>query len=87
MELTNFLTSSSVAKKVKLPGRIVIHRGAYSLSEIASMKQAGEYRPISREEEVCELEVNGVVIARGKIVKKAGDYFFKVMELNKEVTL
>lgn len=87
MELTDFLTNSLIAKKVKLPGKIVIHRAAYSPVEIAAMKSKGSYGPIPREEAVCELEVNGEVIARGKIVKKAGEFYFKVLELHKEATV
>ena len=87
MELNDFLTNSPVAKKVKLAGKIVVHRAAYSPAEIAVMKNSGDYDPIPREETVCELEINGKVIARGKIVKKAGNFYFKVKELNKEVTV
>lgn len=86
MDLTDFFTHSLIAKKVKLPGKIVIHRTSYNPAEIAVMNKTARYGPISPEEEVCELEVNGEVIATGKIIKKAGEFYFKVKELNKEVT-
>jgi hypothetical protein len=87
MEPDNFLTGSPVARKVKLTGKVIIHRAAYSPSEIAAMKATGSYGPVSRDETVCELEVNGIILAKGKIVKKAGEYYFKVLELNKEETI
>lgn len=87
MELNEFLTNSPIAKMVKLPTTIVVHRTAYSPAEIAGMKSTGSYGPIPREEEICELEVNTEVIARGRIVKKKGEYFFKITEVSKEGTV
>jgi hypothetical protein len=84
MELVDFLTQSIIAQKVKLPGNIVIHRASYSPGDIAGILAAGRYGPIPAGEEVCELEVNGIVIARGKIVQKRGEFFFKVSERHKE---
>jgi hypothetical protein len=84
MELNEFLTGSPIAKRVKLPAHIVIHRALYSPGEIIELKKKGRYDPIPGEEEICELEVNQEVIARGKIVKKKGKYFFKVTDIVKE---
>jgi flagellar motor switch/type III secretory pathway protein FliN len=85
MELNDFLTDSPIAKRIKLPVNIVIHRTRFSPVEIVELKKKGKYDPIPGEEEICELEVNREVIARGNIVKKKGKYFFKVTDIEKEV--
>lgn len=84
MELIDFLTLSVMAKKVKLPGKIVLHRTSSSPADIASIRASGVYGPIPLGEEVCELEVNGIVLASGKIVQKGKNFYFKVTKLTKE---
>ena len=79
--ISDFFTNACMAKKINLPGEIIIHRAAYSPVEIAALKKKGVYGPIPAGELVCDLAVNGEVIGRGKIVKKAGDYYFKVIEI------
>ena len=72
----------AAATAAQMPTRV--QRTALSPAEIAGMKNSGEYGPIPREEEVCELEVKGEVIARGRIVKKRGEYYFKVTDVHEE---
>jgi hypothetical protein len=86
MDLNDFLARAPEAEKIRLPGRIIIHRNRYSPREIVAMRNSGTYGPVSPDEEVCELEVNGELLARGKFVRKAGEYYFKVTETNKEAT-
>ena len=67
-------------EKVKLDTRIVLHRTGLSPEDMAVIRQSKEYGPIPREQEVCELEVGGQVIARGRIIRKKGAWYFKVRE-------
>ncbi|MBA7682456.1 hypothetical protein ES703_90806 [subsurface metagenome] len=73
-------SNSPVAEKVKLDTRIVLHRTRLSPEDMAVIRQSKEYGPIPREQEVCELEVGGQVIARGRIIRKKGAWYFKVRE-------
>ena len=85
MEVTEFLEKSNTAQNIKLKGRVIVHRASYSPGDIRMIAGAGTYGPVPPEERVCELEVNGVVLATGKIVRKAGNYYFKIKEVNREV--
>jgi len=82
-----FLAASPMAKKIKLPVRAIVHRTRLRPKDIIRIKNNGHYGPVPKDEEVCELEIGGQVIAFGKIVKKGNNYFFKVTNLaeNEEV--
>ena len=82
-----FLRNSQVAKKIKLPVRVIVHRTQLSPKDIIRIKGEGQYGPIPKDEEVCELEIGGQVLAHGKIVKKGNSWFFKILKLadNEEV--
>ena len=73
----SFLQDSPLARRIKLPARIIVQRTSLSPGELMQIKEQGDYGPVPGEEEICELEVGGEVIARGKIVKKRGEYYFK----------
>ena len=73
-------SNSPVAEKVKLDTRVVLHRTRLSPEDVAVIRQSKEYGPIPRREQICELEAGGRALARGKIVRRGGEYFFKVSE-------
>ena len=70
-----------IAKRVKLPGRVIIQRTRLSPRELAVLRDRNSYGPITKREEICELEVGDQLLARGKIVRRHGEYYFKVREV------
>jgi hypothetical protein len=68
--------------RIQLPTRIVVHRAELTTAVLAVVVQKGELAPADGD--TCELEAGGQVLARGKIVRKRGRYFFKVLETAKE---
>ena len=77
---TILLCGASLAKKIKLESRVVVHRVDLSAEDIINIKKHGKYGPIPDSKRICELEVNGNVIAQGKIIKKHGEYYFKILK-------
>ena len=73
----DFINTSPLAKRVKLKGRVILERMMMSPADIAEIRAQKRY-VIPKKKAVCELEVGGQVIATGKIVKKHGEYYFKV---------
>lgn len=69
--------------RIRIPTRVVVHRATLSTSALTQIIAKGEITPQAGE--VCELEVGGQVIARGRIVRRWGSYVFKVVETGKEV--
>ena len=76
-----FLASSPVAERIKLPARVVLHRTVLTPREIARIKSGERTLSPDSEEAVCELEVGGRIVATGRIVKKRGKYQFRVREV------
>jgi len=77
-ELERFLAESAVAERVDLPTLLVLDRMRLSAGDIDGIRAAGAYE--ASPGSTCELEAGGQVLASGKIVKRRGKYFFKVME-------
>jgi hypothetical protein len=80
-ELRRFLEESPIAARVALPASVVLRRLSISPEEAASAAESGNFSP-SGGEGVCELEVGGQCVARGRIVRRRGKSFFKVVEIN-----
>lgn len=78
--LRTFLESSPLAERVRLKARVVLHRARLTPRGIRAIREAGRYGPIPRPEELCELEVGGQVVARGRIVRRRGECWFQVLE-------
>ena len=78
-QLNNFISTSPMASIVKLPAKVVLHRTQLSPKELINIKRKGEYGPAPKE--LCELVSGGQVIAKGQIINKRGEYYFKVKEL------
>jgi hypothetical protein len=68
--------------RIAVPTRIIVHRSELSTTALGEIIQKGEYVPTGGE--VCELEAGGEVVARGKIVRRRGEYWFRVVETEKE---
>ena len=79
--LGSFLKGSPIAERVRPEARLVLQRTRLSLVELAAVRQAGKYGPIPDRHSVCELEVGGQVLARGKIVRKRGAYYLRITEV------
>ena len=78
--LKQFLDSSAIAAKVKLSPEVVVQRLLLTPGEILEIRRAGRYGPVPEKERICELEVGGQVLARGKIVRRRGEYYFKILD-------
>jgi hypothetical protein len=76
---TRFLAESALAERIKIPSRVIIHRSAISPGSLAGIIQSKSFAP--KEPGICELEAGGQTLARGKIVKRGGEAFFKVLEI------
>jgi hypothetical protein len=83
--IKKFLEESPIADKIKLKGRVVVNRTKLSAGSLAEIYSEKIYNP-SEKDDTCELEFGGSVLASGKIVKKKGEYYFKVDSIieNKE---
>jgi hypothetical protein len=77
--IEQFLTTSKIAGTTRIPARIVVHRDRLSPHEIARIAEIGEYA-IDTGKGICELEVGGQVIGLGKIVRKGGQMYFKLLK-------
>jgi len=78
MELKQFLDDSPLAEKIKLESRVVIHRCQLSQDDLQTLPEGlGVLK-----ESLCELEIAGQVMARGRIIKRGDAYFFKVTKMD-----
>ena len=82
MDVSNFLEESSLAKIIKLPSRIVLDRPGLSPQDVMAIRKRGEYSPVPSKNGICEMEVNGEILAEGRIIKKRNGYYFKVLRIN-----
>jgi hypothetical protein len=78
--LRQFLEESPIAHRVKLPTSIVLRRLSLSHSELEGIVESGAFAPEGGE--TCELEVGGQSVARGRIVRRGGASYFKVLEMD-----
>ena len=79
-KLNAFLESSPNSEKVKLNGKVVIQRTQLTPLDIYNIKKAKQYGAIPKQEQICELEIGGQVLAKGKIIKKGDLCYFKVIK-------
>ena len=78
--LDQFLNNSIIAAKVKLEPRIVVQRTFLKPRDLLDIRERQHYGPVPDKEKICELEVGGQVLARGKIIRRRGELFFKILE-------
>jgi hypothetical protein len=72
----------NILDRVSLPTRIIVNRVQLTAATLADILSKGEFAPGGGD--TCELEAGGQVLARGKIVRKRGRYFFKVVTTAEE---
>jgi hypothetical protein len=75
-------SGKQILERIRIPTRIIVHRLALTPGTLAAIVRTGTFTPIDGA--VCELEAGGKVIARGKIVRRRGEFFFKVRETAEE---
>ena len=76
-----FLEESPMASAVTLPAAVIVHRQMLSPAAVGGIMERGSFTPSG--EDVCELEVGGKLIARGRIIRRGGASWFKVTEMAK----
>lgn len=84
--MIDFLRTSPVAEEVKLDSKVVLHRRKISTDELLTIEAEGRFIANDNRVEEYELEVNGLSIATGSIIRKKGEYYFKVKEMYGEVS-
>lgn len=78
-DLQEFLEQSTMAAAVSLPTRVIVRRLRLAPGAVEDIVENRGFSPEGGE--VCELEVGGQCIARGRIVRRGGKSFFKVGEV------
>jgi len=68
--------------RIRVPTRVIVHRSVLSSAALADAIERGELAP--REGGICELEAGEKVIARGTVVRRRGESWFKVLETARE---
>ena len=81
IKLKQFLEESPIAERVSLPTHIIVHQQKLSYMAAKGIMESASFAP--SDGKVCELEVGGRRIARGRIVRRVGGFFFKVEEMEK----
>jgi len=79
--LRAFMESSPASDKVKLDGKVIIQRTQLSPADIYNIRRKKQYGPVLEKDQICELEMGGQVLAKGRIVKKKGECYFKVSKV------
>lgn len=72
----------SLFERITIPTRVIVNRLEFTTTALAETLAKGELAPAG--ESTCELEAGGQIIASGKIVRRRGRYFFKVLESAEE---
>jgi hypothetical protein len=75
-----FINSSYIGENVKLPVNLIIHRTSLSPDELETIKNEEKYIYHNEKDKLYEIEAGGEVLAKGKIVKSNGEYYFKVVK-------
>ena len=83
--LDSFLKESPIAAQVTLPTKVIVHRTRLNPRDLVAIAAEKQYGPIPEKEELCEIEAGGRVLAKGKIVKRKGEFYFKIMETFSEM--
>ena len=80
-DLKRFLDTSPIAQKTKLAACVVMKRTRMSSLELMNIKEDGEFNAGAVDINACELEIGGQVLARGRIIKRRGQSYFKIVDL------
>jgi hypothetical protein len=82
--ISRFLSGSPVASNIRVPVTAVLERPELSAREIIEIRKQGEYGPVEVEGRLCDIEAGGQVIARGKVVRRRGGHFLKIVQVAPE---
>jgi len=77
-KLERFFKESVMAARVTLATQVVVHRDLVSPRSLDALGTSGTYVTGAS---VCDLEVGGQVVARGRLVVRGGKRFFQVREM------
>lgn len=75
-------TGKQALERIRIPTRIIVHRSELTPNALADIVRTRTLTPADGA--VCELEAGGKIVARGRIVRRRGAYWFKVGETAKE---
>jgi len=75
---------NTILDRIKLPTRAIVQRVPLTPSALGALARDGALA--AEGGTTCELESGGQIIARGRIVRRRGEYFFKVQEIGEEKT-
>ena len=78
--LKSFLQESPLASRITLPVLVVLDRTTLTPEDASRIATDGTLPPAERG--TCELEIGGQCVARGRVVRRGGKWFFKVTEMN-----
>ncbi len=67
---------------IPLPTRIVVSRMNLAAEDLARLLREGEVAADG--DSTCELEVGGQIVARGRMVRRRGGWYFKVLRMKGE---
>jgi hypothetical protein len=81
--MKNFLKQSALAQKIFVDTEVILSRSVLKPEDLERKLPSGEMELLLPQEGLYELEVHGQVIALGRIVRRWGQYFFKIKEINK----
>jgi hypothetical protein len=81
IKLKLFLEESPIAARVSLPTQVIVHQQKLNYMAVKGIMESAVFVP--SDGKVCELEVGGRRIARGRIVRRWGGSYFKVEEMKK----
>jgi hypothetical protein len=80
-DVKRFLEESPLAARVRLPTHIIVQRLTLSPDAVGGIIERGSLAPGGQR--ICELEVGGQCLARGRIVRRRGRCYFKVIETDR----
>ena len=80
--LEKFLLNSSLAEQIRIEPKIIVQRTVIRPRDLLDIRKRQQYGPIPDKERICELEVGGQVLACGKIIRRRGEYFLKILEVS-----
>ena len=71
-----------ILERIFLPSRIVVHRLDLTTEALAEILRTGALDAAG--EHSCDLEVGGRTLARGRIVRRRGEYYLRVLQIGEE---
>ena len=79
-DVKRFLAESPVAARVSLPTTVILNRLTLNPADVGRMIEQGD--PVPGGGRTCDLEIGGQCVARGRIVHRRGELWFKVTQMS-----